>query len=74
MAVGQFKARLLPPRILDAVLALDDAERELLRFRGPLLSVEDQGDRETVLARYAAADKILHSVASMNHSTTGGLS
>jgi hypothetical protein len=72
--VGQFQARLLSPRVSEALLAVDDAERELRRFRGPVLSVEDQGDRETVLARYAAADKILHSVPSMNRSTTGGLS
>ncbi|MFK0182496.1 hypothetical protein ACIQVR_41840 [Streptomyces xanthochromogenes] len=74
MAVGALKARLLPPRILSALLKLDSAERELKRFRGPLLSVEDQGDRETLLARHAAADKILHSVPSMTASTTGGLS
>lgn len=39
-----------------------DAERELSRPRqlnasGPLLSVEDEGDRETALAMYALADK-----------------
>jgi hypothetical protein len=43
--VGQFQARLLSPRVSEALLAVDDAERELRRFRGPVLSVEDQGDR-----------------------------
>lgn len=41
-----------------------DAERELTRPRqlnasGPLLSVEDEGDRETALALYASADKTI---------------
>lgn len=74
MAVGLFKAALLPPRVMDALLQLDDAKRELRRFRGPLLSVEDRGDRETALGLLAAADKVLCSVPSMNRSTTGGLS
>lgn len=74
MAVGLFKAALLPPHVTDALLRSDDAQRELRRFRGPLLSVEDQGDRETALGLLAAADKVLCSVPAMNRSATGGLS
>lgn len=75
MAVGLFKAALLPPRVMDALQQrIHDAKRELRRFRGPLLSVEDQGDRETALGLLATADKILCSVPAMNRSMAGGLS
>lgn len=58
-AVGMFKAVHGPQHITEATLAKDDAERELRRFLGPLLSVEDQGDRETALAAWHRADKVL---------------
>ena len=58
-AVGVFKAVHGPRHVVAATLARDDAERELRRFRGPLLSVEDQGDREMALAAWHRADKVL---------------
>ena len=57
-AVGMFKAVYGPQHVTEATLLKDDAERELRRFRGPL-SVEDQGDRETALADWHRADKVL---------------
>lgn len=57
-AVGMFKAVNGPQHVTEATLLKDDTERELRRFRGPL-SVEDQGDRETVLADRHRADKVL---------------
>ena len=57
-AVGIFQAMHGPQHITEATLLKDDAERELRRFRGPL-SVEDQGDRETALADWHRADKVL---------------
>ncbi|MFE9398596.1 hypothetical protein [Streptomyces flavidovirens] len=53
------KQRLAPDRMLTAMLLLDDAERELRRFRGPVLDVEDFADRESALAKFAEADKVL---------------
>lgn len=58
-AVGRFKSRLASHRLLTATLLLDDAEREIRRFRGPLLGVEDFADRESALAKFAEADKVL---------------
>ncbi len=58
-AVGLLKQRLASPRLIAAMLLLDDAERELRRFRGPVLDVEDHADRETALSRFAEADKVL---------------
>lgn len=57
-AVGVFKARLASDRLLKASLLADDAEREIRRFRGPL-DDDDRADRETALARFAEADKVL---------------
>lgn len=57
-AVGLFKATHGPQHVVEATLLKDDAERELRCFRGPL-SVEDQGDRETALADWHRADKVL---------------
>lgn len=73
-AVGMFKAMYGPQHITEATLLLDDAERELRRFRGPLLSVEDQGDRETALAAWHRADKVLAATALRPEQATGVLS
>lgn len=61
-AVGVFKAVHGPAHVVEATLLKDDAERELRRFRGPL-SVEDEGDRQTVLAEWHRADKVLAATA-----------
>ncbi|MER6183107.1 hypothetical protein [Streptomyces sp. NPDC001652] len=61
-AVGMFKAVHGPRHVVEATLLKDDAERELRRFRGPL-SVEDQGDRETALAAWHRAEKVLAATA-----------
>lgn len=73
-AVGLFKARLTPEHIVEAAVQSEDAERELLRFRGPLLSLEDQQDREYVLSVYARADKVLSAQALRPLSPTAVLS
>lgn len=73
-AVGMFKAMHGPQHITEATLLKDDAERELRRFRGPLLSVEDQGDRESVLAEWHRADKVLAATALRPEQPTGVLS
>lgn len=57
-AVGYFKVQRTPEAILENVFRLDDAERELARFRAPF-DVEDQGDREEILAIHAEATKQL---------------
>ncbi|MGW5173211.1 hypothetical protein ACWERY_02435 [Streptomyces sp. NPDC004082] len=61
-AVGVFKALHGPRHVVEATLRKDDAERELRRPVSPL-SVEDLGDRETVLAEWHRADKILAATA-----------
>ena len=43
-------------------------------FRGPLLSVEDEGDRQTALAEWHRADKVLAATALRPVSPTGVLS
>ncbi|MFF1684659.1 hypothetical protein [Streptomyces sp. NPDC058254] len=57
-AVQVFVFRQTPESILEQVFRLDDAERELARFRAPF-GVEDQGDREELLAIHAEARKQL---------------
>jgi hypothetical protein len=47
---------------MDAVRTLDTAELHLARTCSPL-SVEDLGDRETVLAEWHRADKVLAATA-----------
>ncbi|MFJ5973575.1 hypothetical protein [Streptomyces sp. NPDC093060] len=61
-AVGVFKATHSPQHVVEATLLKDDAERELRRLRFPL-SVEDMGDRETVLTEWHRADKVLAATA-----------
>ena len=61
-AVGMFKAAHGPQHVVEATLRKDDAERHLARPVSPL-SVEDLGDRETVLAEWSRADKILAATA-----------
>lgn len=61
-SVAILSAAQRPARQIEAAARLSDIDRELKRLR-PLASVEDQGDRETLLAQYAAADKILSGVA-----------
>ncbi|WP_171117889.1 MULTISPECIES: hypothetical protein [unclassified Streptomyces] len=61
-AVHLFAARLTRPHVIEAALAMDDAERVLSRPMSPL-SVEDWGDREIVLADWHRAKKVLASTA-----------
>lgn len=58
LAVGRFAAARTPESVLNAVRTLDTAELDLGRPISPL-SVEDLGDRETVLAEWHRADKTL---------------
>ncbi|GAA1779694.1 MULTISPECIES: hypothetical protein [Actinomycetes] len=62
-AVRRFSAKRRPLPQITAASVADRVDAEMFRFRGPLLSVEDQGDREMLLAEYAAADKVLSGVA-----------
>lgn len=62
-AVRRFSAKRRPAVHIKAASQLDRIDAELNGFRGPLLSVEGQGDRETLLAQYAAADKVLSGAA-----------
>ncbi|MEV2243302.1 hypothetical protein [Streptomyces sp. NPDC049970] len=48
-----------PPHILRAEFDADCAAREVRRFRGPGLGVEDQADREQALSELAWANKLL---------------
>jgi hypothetical protein len=48
-----------PPHILRAESDAECAAREVRRFRGPLLGIEDQADREEALSDLARADKVL---------------
>lgn len=59
LAVTMFQASHLPERVMTAVTLMNDAERELLRFRGPLLDIEDRADREHALSLFAQADKVV---------------
>ncbi|MGW6466450.1 hypothetical protein [Streptomyces rubiginosohelvolus] len=49
----------IPPHILQAEFDADCAAREVRRFRGPRLGVEDQADRELALSELARANKVL---------------
>lgn len=60
-SVAMFSASKRPAEQVEAAVLMADVERDLKRLR-PLASVEDQGDRETLLAQYAAADKVLSAV------------
>lgn len=61
-AVAMLSASKRPAVQIEAAVRLTNIEREYKRLR-PLSSVEDQGDRETLLAQWAAADKALSGVA-----------
>ena len=61
-SVAMLSASKRPAAQIEAAARMTDIERDVKRLR-PLLSVEDQGDRETLLAQYAAADKVLSGVA-----------
>lgn len=49
----------IPPHILQAEFDADCAAREVRRFRGPRMGVEDQADREQALSELARANKVL---------------
>ncbi|MFB8103312.1 MULTISPECIES: hypothetical protein [Streptomyces] len=49
----------IPPHILETEFEADCAAREVRRFRGPHLGIEDQADREQALAELARANKVL---------------
>ncbi|MFE6974898.1 hypothetical protein [Streptomyces sp. NPDC057682] len=49
----------VPARILEAEFDAECAAREVRRFRGPRLGIEDQADREQALAELARANKVL---------------
>ncbi|MFF2475144.1 hypothetical protein [Streptomyces sp. NPDC058066] len=71
--MGVFKAQRTPESVLEDVFRLDDAERELARFRAPL-DVEGKGDREEILAIHAAASKQLAKLPARVGSYLGSLS
>ena len=71
--VRYFQARQLPASVREAAAAADRAELELGRPVSPL-SVEDLGDRETVLAEWHRADKTLAATALRPVVATGVLS
>jgi hypothetical protein len=71
--VRYFQARQLPAPVRKAAAAADRAELELGRPVSPL-SVEDLGDRETVLAEWHRADKVLAATALRPAVATGVLS
>ncbi|GGZ22681.1 hypothetical protein [Streptomyces nitrosporeus] len=48
-----------PPHVLRAEFEAVCAAREVRRFRGPLLCVEDRADREQALSDLARANKVL---------------
>jgi len=48
-----------PAHILQAEFDADSAAREVRRFRGPRLGIEDQADREQALSELARANKVL---------------
>ncbi|GGM05830.1 hypothetical protein GCM10010099_22490 [Streptomyces cinereus] len=72
-AVRYFQAGLLPASVREAATAADRAELELGRPISPL-SVEDLGDRETVLAKWHQADKVLSATALRPEQPTAVLS
>ncbi|MPY47065.1 hypothetical protein [Streptomyces acidicola] len=72
-AVRYFSSRQLPRAVREAASAADRAELELGRPVSPL-SVEDLGDRETVLAHWHRADKVLAATALRPEQATGVLS
>lgn len=49
----------VPAHVLQAEFDADCAAREVRRFRGPTLGVEDQADREQALSDLARANKVL---------------
>lgn len=49
----------IPPHILEAEFDAECAAREVRRFRGPRLGIEDQADREQALSELARANKML---------------
>lgn len=49
----------IPPHILEAEFEAECAAREVRRFRGPRLGIEDQADREQALSELARANKVL---------------
>lgn len=49
----------IPIHVLQAEVDAESAAREVCRFRGPLLCIEDQADRERALSELAAANKTL---------------
>ncbi|MER5276564.1 hypothetical protein ABT025_12505 [Streptomyces sp. NPDC002809] len=49
----------IPAHILEAEFAAECAAREVRRFRGPRLGIEDQADREQALSELARANKVL---------------
>ncbi|MEU0132785.1 hypothetical protein ABZ172_01910 [Streptomyces sp. NPDC006296] len=48
-----------PQHILQAEFEADCAAREVRRFRGPRLGIEDRADREQALSELAWANKVL---------------
>lgn len=55
----QMRGACVPLSIHQTLADAESAEREVLRFRGPLLDNDDRHDREQALARLAAANKVL---------------
>ncbi|MFG2595061.1 hypothetical protein [Streptomyces sp. NPDC048462] len=49
----------IPQHVLEAEFDAECAAREVRRFRGPRLGMEDQADREQALSELARANKLL---------------
>lgn len=49
----------IPQHVLEAEFDAECAAREVRRFRGPRLGIEDQADREQALSELARANKFL---------------
>ncbi|MEV0556321.1 hypothetical protein AB0I27_23065 [Streptomyces sp. NPDC050597] len=72
-AVRRFSATQTSQPVRDAARQADMAELHLARTCSPL-SVEDVGDRETLLAEWHRADKVLSATALRPVQATGVLS
>jgi hypothetical protein len=57
--VAELIGSCIPPHIVQAEFDAERAAREVRRFRGPGLGIEDQADRELALSELARANKVL---------------
>ncbi|MEU0833930.1 hypothetical protein [Streptomyces sp. NPDC005969] len=57
--VAELIGSCIPPHIVQAEFDAECAAREVRRFRGPRLCIEDQADREQALSQLAQVNKVL---------------